>query len=66
MIAALYVQRGGVYFDLAGVDPWDEQRDARRYAGPWPVVAHPPCARVPIRIAPTQSSALSYPRTAHR
>ena len=45
MIAALYVQRGGVYFDLAGVDPWDEQRDARRYAGPWPVVAHPPCAR---------------------
>jgi hypothetical protein len=43
MIAALFVQRGGVYFDLAGVDPWDEQRDARTYAGPWPVVAHPPC-----------------------
>jgi hypothetical protein len=44
-VAALYVQTGGVYFDLEGVDPWDEARDARTYAGPWPVVAHPPCAR---------------------
>lgn len=45
MVAALYVQRGGVYYGLPGVDPWDEERDARLYAGPWPVVAHPPCAR---------------------
>ena len=45
MIAALYVQTGGVYFGMAGVDPWDEPRDARMYAGPYPVVAHPPCAR---------------------
>jgi hypothetical protein len=45
MIAALYVQRGGCYWDLPGVDPWDEARDARLYAGPWPVVAHPPCER---------------------
>jgi len=45
MIAALYVQTGGAYFGLEGVDPWDEQRDARLYAGPWPVVAHPPCKR---------------------
>lgn len=43
-IAALYVERGGVYWDLPGVDPWDEERDARLYAGPWPVVAHPPCS----------------------
>jgi hypothetical protein len=45
MIAALYVQTGGCYFGLPGLDPWDEARDARLYAGPWPVVAHPPCQR---------------------
>lgn len=43
MIAALFVERGGVYFDLPNVDPWDAARDARAYAGPDPVVAHPPC-----------------------
>lgn len=45
MIAALFVQRIGCYWDLPGVDPWDEQRDAKLYNGPWPVVAHPPCER---------------------
>jgi hypothetical protein len=45
MVAALYVATGGCYFNLPDVDPWDEPRDARRYAGPHPVVAHPPCAR---------------------
>jgi hypothetical protein len=44
-VAALYVQTNGCYFGLPGVDPWDEQRDARRYDGPYPVVAHPPCER---------------------
>lgn len=46
MIAALYVAKGGHYFGMPWlVDPWDEARDARLYAGPWPVVAHPPCQR---------------------
>lgn len=45
MIAALYVETDGAYFGLPGVDPWDEARDARRYSGPHPVVAHPPCQR---------------------
>lgn len=44
-IAALFVETDGCYFGLADVDPWDEARDARKYAGPWPVVAHPPCQR---------------------
>jgi hypothetical protein len=45
VIAALYVETGGCYFGLPGVDPWDKARDARLYAGPHPVVAHPPCER---------------------
>lgn len=44
-VAALYVEEGGCYFGLEGVDPWPESRDARLYAGPHPVVAHPPCER---------------------
>lgn len=44
-VAALFVETDGAYFGLPGVDPWDETRDARQYAGPYPVVAHPPCDR---------------------
>lgn len=44
-VAALYVDPNGVYAGLDGVEVWDEARDARLYAGPWPVVAHPPCNR---------------------
>jgi len=44
-IAALYVETDGGYFGLPHVDPWDEQREARLYEGPMPVVAHPPCQR---------------------
>ncbi len=43
-IAALYVDRRGPYPELLGQALcWDETRDARAYAGPHPVVAHPPC-----------------------
>lgn len=42
-IAALFVETDGVYFNLPGVIPWDQRKDARSYAGPHPVVAHPPC-----------------------
>lgn len=43
-VAALYVSERGPYVRMRGVDPWPAKRDARKYAGPWPVVAHPPCA----------------------
>lgn len=45
MIAALYVEKDGCYFGLPDVEPWDADRDARRYVGRRPVVAHPPCER---------------------
>ena len=45
MNAALFVETEGCYFGLDNVDPWDIERDARRYDGPHPVVAHPPCQR---------------------
>jgi len=45
MIAALYVIANGIYSGRPDVDCWPESRDARLYAGPWPVVAHPPCQR---------------------
>jgi hypothetical protein len=51
LIAALFVETNGIYFGDAGIDPWDEVRDARCYAGPHPVVAHPPCNRW-CRMAP--------------
>jgi hypothetical protein len=44
-VAALFVEKDGVYAGLPDVDVWDETRDARLYAGPHPVVAHPPRAR---------------------
>ena len=45
MIAALYVRADGPYAHREDVDPWHLPRDAREYGGPYPVVAHPPCAR---------------------
>lgn len=44
-IAALFVETGGSYSSVDNVHPWDERADARRYNGPFPVVAHPPCQR---------------------
>jgi hypothetical protein len=51
MIAALFVEKHGVYSHAFGeshgvaIDQWHIERDARRYNGPYPVIAHPPCQR---------------------
>lgn len=45
MISALYVLSNGPYFGIKNIDPFDKNRDARKYKGPHPVVAHPPCQR---------------------
>lgn len=60
MIAALFVQKNGSYYGIPGVDPWDEERDARRYSGPHPVVAHPPCACW-CRLAPVNAARWGTP-----
>lgn len=59
MIAALFVAKGGIYWGRSDVDAYDIERDARKYAGPWPVVAHPPCERW-CRMAPLVQKTHGY------
>ncbi len=42
MTSALYIDPNGPYPAL-GLDCWDATRNAEDYAGPGPVIAHPPC-----------------------
>lgn len=60
MVAALFVAKGGAYFGLEGVDPWDAERDARLYEGPHSVVAHPPCARWCAGLADVNQARYGY------
>lgn len=59
-VAALYIDPRGPYPKMIGVECWDESRDARLYAGPHPIVAHPPCARW-CRLAKFVESRHGYP-----
>lgn len=42
-VSILYARSDSVYKSLRGCDVWDIDRDARKYCGLNPVVAHPPC-----------------------
>jgi hypothetical protein len=44
-VAILYAARKTAYRDIAGVEIYDEDRDARTFPGGMPVIAHPPCRR---------------------
>lgn len=43
LVAVLFARADSNYKRLGGCDVWDETRDARRWPGGAPVVAHPPC-----------------------
>lgn len=43
MVAVLFARSDSNYKELAGVDVWDMGRDAKKWPGGSPVVAHPPC-----------------------
>lgn len=42
-VAVLFARADSHYKELADADVWDAERDARRWPGGCPVVAHPPC-----------------------
>jgi hypothetical protein len=72
-VAAIFVDPRGPYPALLGAAAcWDETRDARNYAGPHPVIAHPPCGpwgslahmKVPNRARRTQDIGCMGPAVA--
>lgn len=42
-VAVLFARSDSIYKTIPGTDVWDAGRDARKWTGGAPVVAHPPC-----------------------
>lgn len=42
-VAVLFARHDSIYKGINGCDVWDKDRDARKWPGGVPVVAHPPC-----------------------
>ncbi|MHB1430393.1 MAG: hypothetical protein ACYCVW_17050 [Rhodocyclaceae bacterium] len=42
-VAVLFARSDSNYKSIDGVDVWDEARDARKWKGGAPAIAHPPC-----------------------
>jgi hypothetical protein len=42
-VAVLFARSNSVYKSIPGCDVWDAERDARKWPGGSPVIAHPPC-----------------------
>lgn len=45
MINALFVLKDGCYFNIPGVLPWDQEKNAFKCENGFPAIAHPPCER---------------------
>ncbi|MBL1277459.1 MAG: hypothetical protein COB30_015365 [Ectothiorhodospiraceae bacterium] len=43
VVAVLFSRSDSVYKSMSGCDVWDRERDATKWPGGYPVVAHPPC-----------------------
>jgi hypothetical protein len=42
-VAVLFARSDSIYKAIAECDVWDAGRDARKYRGDLPIIAHPPC-----------------------
>ena len=42
-VSVLFARADSIYKTLPGCDVWDVERDARKWPGGTPIVAHPPC-----------------------